>query len=189
MLECRTGRVVRRTQHDRLCGRCNRSPHGIKIMNSAPTQRHRHLSCTCHRYRDRIRLKAAPCEDHFVASLTGGLKQVIEHRHRAGPKSELFAGHTKPDAQRIGHLSIRDVGVAVHPAYRSHRGLNDTRKRREGIFVTGQLERGGLNQPRSRFAGRIDRQTPDSRPQFDQIRTSPRGVLKIAAARPVRSRG
>ena len=81
MLQRRTCRVVRRTEHDRLRSRGNRPPHRIKIMNSARTQRHRHLSRACQRYRDRIGLEAAPRVDHLVASLTRGLQQVVEHRH------------------------------------------------------------------------------------------------------------
>ena len=136
MLQRRARRVVRRTEHDRLGSRGDRPPHRIKIMNSAGTQRHRHRGRAGHRYRDRIRLEAAPRVDHLIAGLTGGLQQVVQHRHRAGAEGKLLGGHAEPTAQRVRSSQRWQYrGSGSSRGHRGGGGLNDARKRWVRVFV------------------------------------------------------
>src|SRR5215211_221955 len=189
MLQRRARRVIRRTEQDRLGRRRNRPSHRIKIMNTAPAQWHRDRGCAGYCYRDRISLEAAPGVDHLIPRLAGSLQQVVKHSDRAGAESNLLSRHAKSPAERVCHLSVSKIGIAVHlRGNRRCSGLDDARKWGERVFIAGKLDR-PLPIHSWGWLDRIARQSGNGRPNLDQIRTSPRGVLKIAAASPGRSRG
>src|SRR5512132_446252 len=189
MLKCGASRVVRRTEQDRPGSWSDRPPHRVKIMNSARTEWHRYRGRTSHWYCDRISLEAAPRVDHLITGLAGGLQQVVEHRHRAGAESELLCSDAKVTADFPSQLCVGNVGVTVHLGHYRGSGFDDARERGERVLVAGQLEGGPVAHLWRRFSSLVRRQSRDGGANLDQIRTSPRGVLKIAAARPGRSRG
>ena len=99
---------------------------------------------------DRVRLEAAPREDHFVAVGAGGLDQLLAQRRGTAADGDLRRRQSQVAGDGGAHVDGRHVRVTVHAGGGVDDGVAHGRQRPLRHLVAGQLQRA-----RRRLAGDV----------------------------------